>query len=78
MMRLAVTSPMPGNLINSSEVAVLMFKQDPAISPSGFDPDSLCFIREAELKLVLVPASLHVAKMSSPRDKKSSFTAFIL
>ena len=58
-MRLAVTSPMPGNLINSSDVAVLMFKQDPA---PWFDPDSFCFIREAELPLVADPAYRQVAK----------------
>ena len=78
-MRLAVTSPMPGNLINSSDVAVLMFKQDPAM---WFDPDSFCFIREAELPLVADSAYLHVAKnevkMINPNDEKMSFNLFVL
>ena len=61
-MRLAVTSPMPGNLINSSDVAVLMLRQDSAAPLLVFDTDSFCVMREAELPLVADPAYLHVAK----------------
>lgn len=82
IMRLAVTSPIPGNVINSSEVAVLMFKQNPAAFLWGFDPDSFCFIREAELPLIADPAYLHVAKnevkMINPNDNKMSFKLFVL
>ena len=41
---------------------MLMFRQDPGALLSGFDPDSIRFIREAELPLVADPAYLHVAK----------------
>lgn len=52
---------------------MLMFRQDPGPLLSGFDPDSICFIGEAELPLVADPAYLHVvtneAKMINPNDK---------
>jgi hypothetical protein len=61
---------------------MLMFRQDPAALLSGFDPDSICFIREAEFPLVVDPAyrqeAKNEAKMINPKYRKMSFNLFVL
>jgi hypothetical protein len=73
IIRLAITSPIPGRVTNSSELAVLIFKQVAFTCRSMVDPASRVFESAAELTLVVEPpAALHVVKIDVPRIRRSS------
>lgn len=75
---IAITSPIPGRLTNSSEVAVLIFKQLAFTCRSIVDPVSRVFVSAVELTLVVEPpAALHVMKIAVPRIRRSSLSPFV-